>query len=152
MLGRISRRMLGRIFGPRIFGPRIFGTMPSPRLVRRSQRSVAGKAEAERGAVTGAALDRDRAAVLFENTPADGQSESGTAGPGAESRLEDARQVLPGDARPGIARTSMSTPPPSRSSRRSHSMPRIESHPPPGIKRNAFSARLSSTRSEEHTS
>src|ERR1017187_1877474 len=98
MLGRISRRMLGRIFGPRIFG-----TMPSPRLVRRSQRSVAGKAEAERGAVTGAALDRERAAVLFENTPADGQSESGTAGPGAESRLEDARQVLPGDARPGIA-------------------------------------------------
>src|ERR1017187_9601801 len=82
MLGRISRRMLGRIFGPRIFG-----TMPSPRLVRRSQRSVAGKAEAERGAVTGAALARDRAAVLFENTPADGQSESGTAGPGAEKRL-----------------------------------------------------------------
>ena len=77
--------------------------MSSPRLLRRSRHCVAGKAEAERGAVTGAALDRDRAAVLFQNAPADGESESGTAGPGAESRVEDARQVVPGDARPGIA-------------------------------------------------
>src|SRR5208282_1247376 len=97
MLGRISGRMRGRIFGP------MSSTRPTTCLSRRSRRCVAGQAEAEPGAVTGAALDRDRAAVLFENAPANGESESGTAGPRAESRIEDARQVVLGDARPGIA-------------------------------------------------
>src|SRR6266849_4305934 len=68
-----------------------------------SRRSIAGKAEPERGAVTGAALDRDRASVLFKNAMADGESESGTAGPGAESRFKDARQVVRRNARPGVA-------------------------------------------------
>ena len=38
---------------------------------------VARKAEAERGAVTGAALDRDRAAMLFENAPVEKASRAG---------------------------------------------------------------------------
>src|ERR1700687_1565611 len=68
-----------------------------------SRRCIAGKAEPEGGAVAGAALDGDQASVLFENAMADGESESGTAGAGAESRVKDTRQVALGNARPRVA-------------------------------------------------
>src|SRR3979490_2021380 len=68
-----------------------------------SCRSIAGKAKPESGAAPRAALDRDRASVLFENAMADGESESGTAVSGAESRFKNTRQVGRRDARPGVA-------------------------------------------------
>ena len=82
---------------------RIFGRMSSAHRLRCARRSIAGKAEPEGGAVTGAALDRDRAPMLFENAMADGESESGAAGSGAESRFKDARQIAGRNARPGVA-------------------------------------------------
>ena len=82
---------------------RIRGRVSSAHRLCRARRSIAGKAEPEGGAVTGAALDRDRAPMLFENAMADGESESGAAGPGAESRFKDARQIAGRNARPGVA-------------------------------------------------
>src|SRR5271167_320890 len=73
-------------------------------------RRIAGKAEPEGGAVTGAAIGRDRASMLFENAAADGESESGTAGSGAESRVKDVRQILRRNARPGVAHRDFDTP------------------------------------------
>src|ERR1700682_587097 len=69
----------------------------------RSCRSIAGKAKPEGGAATRAALDRDRSSVLFENAMANGESESGAAISGAESRFKDARQVSRRNARPRVA-------------------------------------------------
>src|SRR5437899_11625852 len=83
MFGREFRQIFGRMFC--------------------SCRSIAGKAEPEGGAATGAALNRDRASVLFENAMADGQSESGAAVSRAKSRFKDARQVARRNARPGVA-------------------------------------------------
>src|SRR5260370_12629635 len=81
----------------------MYGRISRSSCSRRSRRSIAGKAEPERGAVTGAALDRDRASVLVKNAMADGKSGSGTGGRGPEARFKDARQVVRSNARPGVA-------------------------------------------------
>src|SRR5580658_10832247 len=73
-------------------------------------RGITGKMNPERRAVTGAAVGRDRAAVLFENPAADGESKSGAAGSGAESGVEDVRQIVRHNARPGIAYRDFDTP------------------------------------------
>src|SRR5258708_2979820 len=83
MFGREFRQIFGRMFC--------------------SCSSIAGKAEPEVGAATRAALDRDRAWVLFENAMADSESEPGAAVSRAKSRFKDARQVARRNARPCIA-------------------------------------------------
>src|SRR6266446_4503495 len=83
MFGREFRQVFGRMFC--------------------SCHSIAGKAKPEGCAATGAALNRDRASVLFENAMADGQPESGAAVSRAKSRFKDARQVARRNARPRVA-------------------------------------------------
>src|SRR6266446_3419328 len=83
MFGREFRQIFGRMFC--------------------SCRSIAGEAKPEGGAATRAALNRDRASVLFENAMADGESESGAAVSRAKSRFKDARQVARRNARPRVA-------------------------------------------------
>src|SRR5258708_852308 len=83
MFGREFRQIFGRMFC--------------------SCSSIAGKAEPEVGAAPRAALDRDRASVLFENAMADGESEPGAAVSGTESRFKDVWQVVRRNARPGVA-------------------------------------------------
>ncbi len=69
----------------------------------RARRAIARKPKPEGGAVTGAALDCNRASVLFKNAAAHSESKSGTPRTGAESRVENARQIVRRNARPGVA-------------------------------------------------
>ena len=59
--------------------------------------------DAEVGAGAGPGGDADRAAEAFDDVLGDGEAEAGAGAPRREVWIEDARQVILGDALAGVA-------------------------------------------------